>query len=156
MEKYEKAVIKLIEAINILHQRGYELIRVFPSVAPSGCYWRCFISTKDNFDKTYGIKPEPIINKEGVYYSTGALYEYFENFKGKRASLDNIADELLKRFPFLETKGKGQDPDYMLWFQKFLSNVKSGNLPYVMDDYFDGIKEGYLETGDEKLELPKY
>ena len=153
---YEKAGIKLIKAIDILHKRGYELIRVCPSISPSGCYWRCFISTKDNFDKTYGIEPEPITNEEGMFYSTGAEYEYFRNYKGRWVSANKLAEELLKRFPFLESKGKGKDPDYMIWFEKFFSKITDCLFPYAWDDYFNGIKEGYIEAYDGKLELPKY
>ena len=58
METVEKAALKFLEAVRVLHERGYELIRIFPYDAPSGCYWRCTISAKKNFDKKYGLIPE--------------------------------------------------------------------------------------------------
>ena len=54
METVEKAALKLLEAVRVLHERGYELIRIFPYDAPSGCYWRCTISAKRTLIRNTG------------------------------------------------------------------------------------------------------
>ena len=156
METVEKAALKLLETVRVLHERGFELIRIFPYDAPSGCYWRCTISTKKNFDKKYGLMPKKDTDKNTLYYSTGAVYEYFEGYDGEHATVENIADELLKRIPELELKGKGSDPDYMEWFHKVLTQARLGHFAYAMADGYFCLEEGYIHCGTEKLELPKY
>ncbi len=156
MEKVEKAALKLLEAVRLLHERGYELIRIFPYDAPSGCYWRCTISAKKNFDKKYGLRPEKDTDKNTLYYSTGAIYKYFEGFDGEHATVENVADEILKRIPELETKGKGSDPDYAEWFHNVLRQARLGNLACAMADGFYCVEAGYIPCGSEKIELPKY
>lgn len=156
MEEDQKAALKLLEAVGILHKKEYELIRIFPSFSPSGCYWRCYVSIKENFDKQYGIRPEPVEKDNGLYYSSGAMYEYFQGFEGKSATPEKIADELLERIPDLISKGKGSDPDYTMWFCKILKHARRGDFPYALSDGFDCRREGFLYCGDKKVELPGY
>ena len=139
------AAFKILEVVKELHNRGYELIRICPSFATFVWSWRCFVSTKDNFDKKYGIMFESKELEKAFCYSSAALYEYFKGYNGKAATIKELADELLKRYPEFETKGKGQDSEYVKWYDKLFRYAKKGHFPYVMDDYYDCIQEDYIK-----------
>ena len=156
MDEEYKVCLKILEVVDVLHKRGYELIRIFPYMAPSGCYWRCTISTKDHFDKQYGLRPLDAPDDEMIYYSTGAMYEYLEGINGKRATVEEIADEVLKRYPKIAEKGKGSDSDYMTWYEKLISLMREGKLPVAMTDYTSCFEDGFILCDDKQLELPKY
>ena len=54
------ATRRLIELVGLLHRRGYEGVRLRPSLAPSGCYWRASLHSGRH----------PALTTRG--YSTGA------------------------------------------------------------------------------------
>lgn len=149
--------IKLLEVVGELHKQGYELIRIFPYFSPSGCYWRCVVSTKDCSDTKYGLKPNNSSEKkEALFYSSGSMYKYFDLLDYEKKSLKQIAKRLLMKYPLLKKKGKGQDTKYKIWYEKLLTLAKQGNIPSCMDDYFNCFDKGFILCGEVHLELPSY
>lgn len=40
--------IRILQGVQVLHQRGYHRLRILPGVSPSGMYWRVAITVSDN------------------------------------------------------------------------------------------------------------
>lgn len=152
-----KACIKLLEMIATLHKKGYELIRICPHLAPSGAYWRCAISTKDNFDKSNGIKLMKHDKDIVAGYSSSSLENYFDIKDSDKISVQELAEKFLLQLPKIAKKGKSADSEYAAWFDKVLLIAKNGNMPVAFCDYERYIADGYIAFTrcDEKLELPK-
>ena len=156
LDNTHKACIKFLEVVGELHKQGYELIRIFPYFSPSGCYWRCIVSTKDCFDTKYGLRPKTVSEKEALHYSSVSMYKYFNLINYEKKSIKKFAKRLLKKYPLLKKKGKGQDTKYVKWYEKLLNIAKQGNIPSCMDDYYSCFDEGFILCGDVHLELPSY
>lgn len=61
------------------------------------------------------------------------------------ASIGEIADKLLSKYPKLKKEGKGKDEEYAAWFLKLLEKVKEGKYPYAFEDYgYDIFEEGKI------------
>lgn len=137
----EDPVRMIYEALSYLHKRGYEKLRIMSYYSPSGCYFRCVISSKDNFDKTGFVCMEdesyPIFR-----YSTGAGFNIFdkeESFENK--TVEELADKLLEKYPGFSELGRGKDSRYLSWYNKVLDSVKDGKYPYAFEDYGYDIYE---------------
>ena len=73
---------KLLYIVKELHIRGFEKLRVIPSLAPSGLYWRCsFLADTDSERKTIITSGwiQDILNiEQKIEYSLGELTDKFE------------------------------------------------------------------------------
>ena len=141
-------IVKLFEMISLLHDKGYQKLRVMTYFSPSGCYMRCEISTKDKFDKRTGFILENG-NVDDVYrYSTSNGFCFFNSKKDmKNSSIEEIAFKFEKLYPSIIKSAKGEDKEYALWFKELLPLVREDILPYAFED------EGYSAYGAEKLKL---
>lgn len=144
--------VKMIyEAVSCLHRRGYEKVRIMSYYSPSGCYFRCVISVKDNFDKTGFVCMEDE-NYPIFRYSTGADFDFFkkgESYENK--TVEEFADKLLEVYPGLAELGKGKDSKYLAWYDGVLNVVSEGKYPYAFEDYGYDIyaaKQIRLTNGD--------
>lgn len=132
--------IRILQGVQVLHQRGYHRVRILPGVSPSGMHWRVAIASAYNLID--GDGSPRVINYDAVLaYSTGGLTE----FAGGEASVatppETVADLILRALP--ERAPTGSDPTYVSWFADLLRRVESsGQLPIAYADYFD-VSEGW-------------
>jgi ADP-ribosylglycohydrolase len=124
---------RLLAMIHELHKAGYQRIRIASGMAPSGCYWRCHVTTADN------VQPngwEPIKWEEGVLrYSSADQDRFFgwADASGKNAR--QLAQMFISRFPDMARKGSGRDHPYAGWFVGILGAAENGRLPVFFADY---------------------
>ena len=68
------------------------------------------------------------------------------------ASIEEMADKLLSKYPKLEKEGNGKDEKCAAWFLKLQEKVKEGKHPYAFADYgYDIFEEGkirFLDSDD--------
>ena len=51
MESHLDWARRVLRLVRDLHEQGYQLLRISPGMAPSGCYWRCAVTPKSNILK---------------------------------------------------------------------------------------------------------
>lgn len=157
MEKLQNnPIITIFEAVVYLHGQGYERLRIMASVAPSGMFYRICISSKTHFDNKTGFVMCKCDDDEVYRYSTGQEFVFFNDDAWMEdASIEEIADKLLSKYPKLEKEGNGKDEEYAAWFLKLLEKVKEGKYPYAFEDYgYDIFEEGktYFLNSKETIE----
>lgn len=134
-----------------LHNRGYELLRLCPSLSPSGCSWRCIATTKDNtYEQCGAMCASQSWSETTVNVSNGQLFkdeDYMLN-------IQTAADRFCKEYPKLVKASKGSDPEYKKWFRHALHLVQQGQIFYCFGDMENCITEGYLCGTREPLEFP--
>jgi endonuclease/exonuclease/phosphatase family metal-dependent hydrolase len=121
----------LLEMVQVLHQRGYERIRINPGMAPSGCYWRCGIlpasmTVRGRSDIGY-VEP--------ARYSSGQGKKYFGWTDTISDSPETLATKFVERFLSLAREGFGRDPAYASWYSRMLKETAPDGFIYAFADY---------------------
>ncbi len=123
---------KLLFMVKELHKRGFEKLRVIPSLSPSGTYWRC-----DFIDET---------KKFNFTASNWVYCHEKENSKEEiKLTTQELADLFIKEnFEFIE-HCKGENKEYATWYSKMLAQLTTKDeLPYAFADR--AIEKGFWET----------
>ncbi len=122
---------KLLFMVEELHKRGFENLRIIPSLSPSGIHWRCkFVNGKKN--KCYWLYPLSEENSEEIKQTTSELADLF----------------IKERNNFIETC-KGENKEYTKWFSEMLCSLDVGELPYAFSDYFSSTNFWKTSKGRE-------
>jgi hypothetical protein len=115
---------KILYVAGNLHKRGYENLRIIPSLSPSGLSWRCSFIT---------IKEGRMVN---VYASTW-LQEFYEiNDKEIELTIEELTNSFIEKENDFLQNCKGKNEEYVKWFESVLQNLKEEELPYAYADYF--------------------
>jgi len=137
---------------------GYERIRIVPSMAPSGCFWRYAIVPSSCVSQSHGARlghssysppyPEGSIGSDvvtGVFGDTG------------EESPKELAEIVLKAFPALKIEGKGEDQEYASWYRNMLQLSAPDGTIYAFADYplpDDSIPFFYYEKRNCTVKIP--
>ena len=120
--------IRILQGVQVLHQRGYHRLRILPGMSPSGMYWRVAITFSDNLDD--------VAFPHELHYSTGGLTEFAGGEVTVTTTPDAVADLILKELP--EAGPTNDDPAYIAWFAELIRIVEQTKaLPVAYADYFD-------------------
>ena len=132
--------IRILQGVQVVHQRGYHRMRILPGVSPSGMYWRVAITSDDNLidgdDYPHVINWDAALN-----YSTGdspssPAVKYSLPLHPRRLPISS-SELHPERTPI------GTDPTYVSWFADLPRRLESsGQLPIAYADYFD-VSEGW-------------
>ena len=83
-EPYVRRAVRVLAMVGELHRRGYQKLRVMPFMAPSGCYWRCWIGPDTLFYRNHGAflcdegyDEEVQSNSLSARYTSGEENHYF-------------------------------------------------------------------------------
>ncbi|MCQ2608303.1 MAG: hypothetical protein MJ197_06415 [Bacteroidales bacterium] len=143
LSPYEQECLKYVEAIDCLHKKGYELLRICSSISPSGCSWRCTITPKSN-----------------TYYILGAKFCDFKKcivcgqLNCKDLTPEEIAEKILNEYSEITKDGLGEDSEYMIWYKEVLKAARQGHFPYTEAEYYSAIHSGYVATLNNGPMLP--
>ena len=137
-----------LRVIAELHNRGYELLRICPSVHLS---WRCIATTKDNTYEQCGA-----ICADQSWGPTTVNISFGELFKDEDPTLDiqKAADRFCKEYPKLVKAAKGSDPAYKKWFRHVLHLAQQGQLFYAFEDMGCCVESGRMLGTTEPLPFP--
>ena len=124
--EYMDRIKRYFLVIRELHEMGYELIRVCPSLSASGCYWRCATTVKKYTLKTCGA----------VYRGPEHTAADTHSGRFKWGDCDDlmpheIALQFIEHYPHLAKWGKGKDPEYKEWFKKACDLAQRGYVFYA-------------------------
>lgn len=137
------ATRRLIELVGVLHRRGYEGVRLRPSLAPSGCYWRASLHSGRH----------PALTTRG--FSSGAGWGLLFGWPdAEHLGLEQLADRFLVEFTALAEDARHSDPDYAAWYAAMLSATAPHGYVYFAAD-FDLPTSGVGVGGcDPQVEVP--
>ncbi|WP_186370564.1 ADP-ribosylglycohydrolase family protein [Enterobacter sp. DE0047] len=145
--------IRMMEMTHELHTLGYQKIRIFPSMSPSGCHWR--LEWVPDYSVPSAVMPPEHSNEHEIArYTSGAGWQPFEWQSVKSLSALEMAQQFLHHFPELARAGKGDDWAYAGWLTKLLGEVRQGKLPYFLADWDIDLSKGVPMHGGEPFPLP--
>ena len=144
----ECSAYEIVMFVHYLHQRGYEQMRLYAGMSPSGMSWRWAIYPKvfiqTHFDFEHGSDGTPF---QCVFGSTGEDYP-------RRRDLVKFDDLFNELKPYVNL-AKGKDPEYVEWFQTIVDHAENRDFPIAYCEYFEGDSWMFLMS-KERLKYPPY
>ncbi len=137
-------VYELMQILHELHKLGYQKLRWMSYMAPSGLSLRCHITTQDHI----------CANREIVF--TGDPNEIWCTSTGTMTTGEDIkplVKTFMKENPRLLEIGKGEDPEYVEWFNKLLSFAEKGQTPVFYGEYWS-LQMGRIKVGQYIMPTP--
>lgn len=135
---------ELMQILHELHKLGYQKLRWMSYMAPTGLSLRCHITTQDHI----------CANREIVFARD--FNEIWCTSTGTMTTGEDVKS-LVKTFmdenPRLLEIGKGEDPDYIEWFNKLLSFVAKGQTPIFYGEYWS-LPMGRIKVGKNIMPAP--
>ena len=126
---------RLIAMVHELHKAGYQRIRIWPSMAPTGLHWRCRISDAASFT------PDGLALRAGTAedrvarYTSGDGALYFGWADGPTLTARMMARRFLTAFPAIAEHGAGRDWAYAGWLTDVLGRAEQGSFVAFHADY---------------------
>ena len=137
-------VYELMKILYELHKLGYQKLRWMSYMAPSGLSLCCHITTQDHI----------WANREIVF--DGDPNEIWCSSIGEMTTGEDIMP-LVKTFmrenPRLLDIGRGNDPDYVEWFNRLLSFAAEGQTP-VFDGEYWSLPMERIKVGQYTMPTP--
>lgn len=135
---------ELMQILHELHKSGYQKLRWMSYMSPNGCCLRCHITTQDHI----------CANREIVF--AGNPNEIWCTSTGAMTTGENIKP-LVRTFmdenPRLLEIGKGNDSEYVEWFNKLLSFAAKGQTPVFYGEYWS-LPVGRIKVGRYTMPTP--
>ncbi len=115
-----KAIMrKFLELVGNLHDRGYEQLRIVPSVQDrQSAMWACNLAPKSKTLKSHGAWTLDGNDYPYFFFSRHVPYSPWETFADQ--TLDEAADFFIKRETELAKLTRGQDKAYVAWYKSML------------------------------------
>lgn len=142
--------IKFFKTIEELHHRGYELIRICPSISPNGCSWRCITTVKRLTATKCGAVyaghgwSDLVINTSNGRFGSVDQEGNYEQWPVEDMTVTELADKFIECYPALAKAGMGQDPDYAKWPHNARKECERGHIVYAFADMVDCYNAGHL------------
>ncbi|HJG92294.1 MAG TPA: hypothetical protein K8V81_11305 [Brachybacterium massiliense] len=126
--------LQVLEAVTVLHQRGYHRIRFVAMWAPTGLHVRMFVGRDSEVP---GGHPREEFFDQIAYTSLDDADEPARNFAGTTIpawwSAEMIADQILAAIPPIEPRA--DDPDYVARIQDlFEHHAAARTVPLTEDE----------------------
>lgn len=135
---------ELMQILHELHKLGYQKLRWMSYMAPTGLSLRCHITTQDHI----------CANREIVF--AGDPNEIWCTSIGAMTTGEDIKP-LVRLFmdenPRLFEIGKGDDSEYVEWFNKLLSFAAKGHPPVFYGEYWS-LPMGLIRVGQYTMPTP--
>lgn len=138
-EPWARNALRLLGMVHELHKQGYQRLRIYSGIAPSGVFWRCTIHPKDldeqERDRMDACEPATALVAR---YTTGDDRNYFQWKDCAQDDARALGQKFLQRFPALAGMGFGRDWAYAGWFTEILGHAEHGHFPV---SYWDAMSE---------------
>jgi hypothetical protein len=141
--------LRLLHAINILHQRGFQNLAIFPYMSVCGFYWRLTLLPAQSLyiSKEGKLASYSLGERLEAYHSSGSSgNEYFGWTDCKSHSAEQLADAIENRLPALIAFCKANNSTYVGWFNTMLIFARAGALPIAFNEHCEPPKNGMLST----------
>lgn len=115
---------RLMELVAVLHARGYEGLRLAPTLAPSGCHWRAAMFAA----RRPGLRTRS--------RSSGAGWRLlFDWADAGGMTLDELADRFVREFPEIAEAARHSDTAYATWYAEMLALTAPNGVIYLAADF---------------------
>jgi len=139
---------KLLHIAGELHKRGYENLRVVPCLSPNGMAWRCKFDISGDKGRSHSDKD--------IYFVRAS--NWIRNFDEEREeiklSIQELSDLFEKEHRIFLEKCKGDNQEYVEWYNEMLNKLQEGELPYAFSDYFHATDFWETSSGNKINILP--
>lgn len=126
----------LLRGVRVLHERGLELARISPGMAPSGLYWRLTIAPATAFDPESRLGWQLRGSSPTVSWTSGNSPEYAGLVMTSRTTPAEVADHILTLLP--ERSLRGGDMPYMRWYAGLLAECERlETVPVAFSDSWE-------------------
>ena len=130
MTEEETMPRRILVMVHELHRRGYERLRVAPSLFASG-RWMCGITPVTNISSINGeVECDPGLV---VYYTNCQGVQCFEWTDAADDTPEQLATKFIDHFPELSQQGRGRDEAYALWYSEMLKATEPTGLIFAED-----------------------
>ena len=134
-ELARRTPIRILQAVQVLHRRGFQGTRVLPGMSASGMYWRVSVTPAPGGGADRSASPAPHSDPV-LKYTTGSGTEFAEINVNVATRPEEVADAMLAALPALGFSF--DDPAYVRWYDELMSLVEQqAALPIAYADYFD-------------------
>lgn len=115
---------KILFIAKNLHAKGYQNLKVIPSLSSSGVYWRCsFTSSEKNQDFD-------------IIVSNWLQNKFDVSIEKIQLDLSELTEVFIKENKEFLTTCLGKNEEYVQWFKNMLEILQDEELPYAFADYF--------------------
>ncbi|MBG6083818.1 hypothetical protein [Zhihengliuella flava] len=138
----------LLEAVRVLHNKGYGRLRALPYLAPSGLGWRLELSKL--LDPVHGVEPR-------FRYTSASGWELFASSEvtyatTKTQPFDEVTPSFVAHAMTVELELddlRGGLSAYTYWFSALLDHAGTNYVPYHFGDSgIDYMKARYIPLVD--------
>ena len=149
---YDESIVRVYEMLGILHERGYEQLRIVPGLSASGMYYRASITFAQNVRANHGALA--VDAKQCAMHSSSQSAKIFGWDDATKADASTLADFFVARFPIIASRGLATDPPYVAWFRdEVLPAVRQGAAPIAYADFDVSLGGSALATTDKTVRL---
>ncbi len=141
---HKLGVYELMKILHELHKLGYQKLRWMSYMAPSGLSLRCHITTQDHICANREIVFDGDPNE--IWFTSTGVMTTGEDMKP-------LVKTFMNENPRLLEIGKGNDPEYVEWFNKLLSFAAEGQTPIFYGEYWS-LPMGYIKVGQNTMPTP--
>ncbi|HEV2360631.1 MAG TPA: hypothetical protein VGS21_02905 [Acidimicrobiales bacterium] len=143
-----------------LHARGFERLRAYFMLSPSGLFWRCnvgpsSVAKRDNGGRIeHGYFDTPLV----AIYTSGNGSRYY-GYDGTLMTSAELADAFARSHSAIMRAAHGEDPAYVAWYRRMLELTEPNRFPYASADFeipdnrLDWMSVGRAD-GDVTIPLP--
>lgn len=131
--------MKILQAVQVLHDRGYHAVRVWPGMNASGTSWRIAILDASNVTFEHGYL-RPVDDARTVNYTTAGKTNFGDGEVTVATTIDDVADLILRSLPELVRTETliPHDADYVHWYAGLIEQCMSAEqLPIAYSDSYD-------------------
>ncbi|KAB3523073.1 hypothetical protein GC425_02990 [Corynebacterium sp. zg254] len=148
--------LRLLQGVAVLHQRGFEGVRIYPGMRPTGLNWQLLITSQEYFKPREHFKPRyssenefvPDWEAPALRYNTVAGARVGNGYVTTATTPDEAADIILQELPLLAKKF--DDREYVVWFEGLLAVVTGlKRVPIAHAEYFE--EDGKVKIGGDIL-----
>ena len=147
VEQTYRRALRVLKMVHELHKRGYQKVRIAPSMAPSGMHWRCAVTHAGNVLRTHGAMLREF-DREALHYSSGQGASYFGWDDAQGDTVPELASRFLERAPEIARAGLGRDWAYAGWYVEMLGLAERGAFPIAYSDWGGPADPEQLPTTD--------
>ncbi len=162
IDPYVARARKVLEMVAVLHEMGYERLRIFPEIASTGMAWKCMVLPAGFVSEENGARPAADMEPDGetcIQYSTWHCDNHFGWIDTESAEVfspQQLAKRIISEYPDFVRQGRGADVDYVTWYREMLKLTAPANLPWATSDAQgddEYMRPGKLSTSGPQIDL---
>lgn len=131
----------ILQMIGELHERGYESIRLCPTLSNSGMHWIAWLASAEQVLPHHGaiLHPTAMIQAMrssptealAACYTSAHEFRFFGWNDAAEDSPAQLAARFVDRFPTISAEGKRPDPNYVAWYKNMILQTEPEGLPSI-------------------------